>query len=78
MINRKQSPDTGIEPQTSDMPGNRATFTPAGHLSFLMHYPTISTHRRIILYDLRCNAGGARPIKIRNEEGTSPWTEHLA
>ena len=27
-INRKQSPDTGIEPQTSDMPGKRATFTP--------------------------------------------------
>ena len=27
-INRKQSPDTGIEPETSDMPGKRATFTP--------------------------------------------------
>ena len=44
-INRKQSPDTGIEPETSDMPGRRATFTPPGHLCFLMHYPTISTHR---------------------------------
>ena len=43
-INRKQSPDTGIEPETSDMPGNRATFTPPGDLCFLMHYPTISTH----------------------------------
>ena len=27
-INRKQSPDTGIEPETSDMPGKRATFIP--------------------------------------------------
>ena len=27
-INRKQSPDTGIEPETPDMPGKRATFTP--------------------------------------------------
>ena len=27
-INRKQSPDTGIEPETSDMPGKRATLTP--------------------------------------------------
>ena len=27
-INRKQSPETGIEPETSDMPGKRATFTP--------------------------------------------------
>ena len=44
-INRKQSPDTGIEPETSDMPGKRATFTPPGHLRFLMHYPTISSHR---------------------------------
>ena len=44
-INRKQNPDTGIEPETSNMPGERATFTPPGHLCFLMHYPTISTHR---------------------------------
>ena len=44
-INRKQSPDTGIEPETFDMRGKRATFTPPGHLCFLMHYPTISTHR---------------------------------
>ena len=27
-INRKQCPETGIEPETSDMPGKRATFTP--------------------------------------------------
>ena len=26
------SPDSGIEPETSDMPGERATFTPPGHL----------------------------------------------
>ena len=44
-INIKQSPDTGIEPETPDMPGKRATFTPPGYLCFLMHYPTISTHR---------------------------------
>ena len=44
-INRKQSLDTGIESETSDMPGKRATFTQPGHLCFLMHYPTISTHR---------------------------------
>ena len=31
-INRKQSPDTGIEPENSDMPEKRATFTPPGHL----------------------------------------------
>ena len=66
-INREPSHDTGIEPETSDMPGKRATFTPPGHLCFLMHYPTISTHRWTILYDVRCNAGGARPIKVRNE-----------
>ena len=44
-INRKQSPDTRIVPENSDMPRKRATFTPPGHLRFLMHYPTISTHR---------------------------------
>ena len=44
-INREQSPDTGIEPETSEMPGKRATFTPQGHLGFLMPYPAISTHR---------------------------------
>ena len=44
-INRKHSPDTGIEPETSDMPGKRSTITPPGHLCFLMHDPTISTHR---------------------------------
>ena len=66
-INRKQCPDTGIELETSDMLGKRVTFTPPGHLCFLMHYPTISADRRTILYDIRCNAGGARPIKVKNE-----------
>ena len=66
-INRKRSPDTGIEPETSDMPGKRATFTPPGHLRNLMHYPTINTQVNTMMYDLRCNAGGARPIKVRNE-----------
>ena len=44
-INRKQSPHAGIESETSDMPGKRASFTPQGHLCYFMHYPTISTHR---------------------------------
>ena len=44
-INRKQSPDRGIEPEASDMPGKHATFTPPGHLCFLMHYPTVNTHK---------------------------------
>ena len=44
-INRKQSPDPGIEPETSNMPEKRATITPPGHLCFVMHYHTISTHR---------------------------------
>ena len=66
-INRKQSPQTGIEPESSDMPGMRATFTPLGYLCFLMHYPSIITQRCKILNDLMCNAGGARPIKVRNE-----------
>ena len=46
------------------MPGKRATFTPPGHLCFLMHYPTINTHVNTMMYDLRCNSGGARPDKI--------------
>ena len=66
-INRKRSPDSGIEPETSDMPGKRATFTPPGHLCFLMHYPTIKTQVNRMMYDRRCNAGGARPIEVRNE-----------
>ena len=44
-IDRKQSPDTGIEAESSDMPGKRATVTPSGHLCFLIHYPSISTPR---------------------------------
>ena len=50
------------------MPGKRATFTPPGHLCFLhalsFYKYTPGEH---ILYDLRCNAGGPRPIKVRNE-----------
>ena len=66
-INRKRSPDSGIEPKTSDMPGKRATFTPQGHLRNLMHYATINTQVNTMMYDLRCNSGGALPIKVRNE-----------
>ena len=46
------------------MTGKRATFTPPGHLCFLMHYPTINTDKRTHMYDLRCNAGGARSVKV--------------
>ena len=49
------------------MPGKSATFTPPGHLRNLMHYPTINTQVNTMMYDLRCNAGGARPINVRNE-----------
>ena len=66
-INRKRSPESGIEPETSDMPGSVLTFTPPGLLCNLMHYPTINTQVNTTTYDLRCNAGGARPIKVRNE-----------
>ena len=52
------------------------TFTPPGHLRNLMHYVTINTQVNTMMYDLRCNAGGALPIKVRNELGTRPWTEH--
>ena len=48
------------------------TVTPPGHLRNLMHYPTISTQVNIILHHLRCNAGGFRPVKVRNEKGTKP------
>ena len=66
------------------MPGKRATFTPPGHLCFLMHYPTISTHmyRSTILHDLRCNAGGAsvrlRLGRVRHEavDGAPRLTVH--
>ena len=36
-INTKQSPDTGIKPETSDMPGKRATFTRPGYASMFSH-----------------------------------------
>ena len=49
------------------MPGKRATFTPPGHLfsTALSYYKYTQVNN--ILYDLRCNAGGARSIKVRNE-----------
>ena len=65
-IYRKRSPDSGIEPDTSDMPGELANLYTT-RTSNLMHYPTTKTQVNIMMYDLRCNAGGARPIKIRNE-----------
>ena len=47
-------------------------FTPPGLLRNLMHYLTINTQVNTMMYDLRCNAGGARPIKVRNDLGTRP------
>ena len=47
------------------MPGKRATFTPPVHLRNLMHYATINKQVNTMMYDLRCNAGGARPVKVR-------------
>ena len=52
-----------IEPETSYMPGKGAK-------------PTISTQVNMILHHLRCDAGGAHPVKVRNEYGTRQWTEH--
>ena len=49
------------------MPEKRATFTPLGHLRNLMHYPTIKTQVNTMMYDLLCNAGGSRPVKVRYE-----------
>ena len=46
------------------MPGKRATFTPPGHLCFVMHYRTINTHKFTHMYDLRRNAGGALSVKV--------------
>ena len=65
-INRKRSPDTGIEPETSDMPGERATLytTRTSMFSHALSYYKY-TQVNTIIFDLRCNAGGARPVKAR-------------
>ena len=49
------------------MPGSVLTFTQPDMLRNLMHYPTIKTQVNIMMYDLTCNARGARPSKVRNE-----------
>ena len=50
------------------MPGKRANlYTTRTNLRNLMHYPPIMTQVNIMMYDLRCNAGGARPINVRKE-----------
>ena len=36
MINRKRSPDSGMEPETSGLPGSVLTFTPPGLLHNLL------------------------------------------
>ena len=65
-IKGKQSPDTGIEPETSDMPGKRANLytTRTSIFSHALSYYKY-THVNTMMYDLRCNAGGARPVKVR-------------
>ena len=65
-INRKRSPDTGIEPETSNMPGGRANLhtTRTSMFSHALSYYKY-TQVNTMMYDLRCNAGGARPVKIR-------------
>ena len=77
MIKRRQSPDSGIEPETSGLPGSVLTFTP----NALLRNPMIKllkTQVNTMMYDLRCNAGGARPIKVRLGYGTRPRAEHIA
>ena len=66
-INRKQSPDRKSNTRPLTCRESVLPFTPPGHLRNLMHYPTINTQVNTMMYDLRCNAGGARPIKVRNE-----------
>ena len=65
-INRKRSPDTGIEPETSDMPGKRANLdtTRTSMFSHALSYYKY-TQVNTMLYDLRCNSGGARSVKVR-------------
>ena len=65
-INRKRSPDSGIEPETSDMPGKRDNLYTTrtsmfSHALSYYKYTLVNT----MMYDLRCNAGGARPVKVR-------------
>ena len=65
-INRIRSTDSGIEPETSDMPGKRATLytTRTSMFSHALSYYKY-TQVNTMMYDLRCNAGGARPVKVR-------------
>ena len=66
MINRKRSPDSEIEPETSDMPGKRANLYTT-RTSMFSHALSYYKYRQVntMMYDLRCNAGGARPVKVR-------------
>ena len=59
------------------MPGKRANLytTRTSMFSHALSYYKY-TQVNTMMYDLRCNAVGALPIKVRNELGTRPWTEH--
>ena len=65
-INRKRSPNSGIEPETSVMTGKRANLynTRTSIFSHALSYYKY-TQVNTMMYDLRCNAGGARPVKVR-------------
>ena len=65
-INRNRRSDSAIEPETSDMPGKRANLytTRTSMFSHALCY-YIYTQVNTMMYDLRCNAGGARPVKVR-------------
>ena len=76
MVNTRQIQQRSIEngvltresnPRPLTCRESMLTFTPPGHLRNLFHYPTLNTQVNTMMYDLRCNAGGARPIKVRNE-----------
>ena len=64
-INRKRSPDTGIEPENSDMPGERANLY-TSRTSIFCHALSYYNNTQVntIFCDLRCNAGGARSVKV--------------
>ena len=59
------------------MPGKRATFTPPGHLCFLMHYPTISS-TQVNNIVLRCMVAVAGLVKVKRRLGVRREAENRA
>ena len=83
-IYRKQSPDTGIEPETSDMPGKRATFTPwTEHHAYL--YIRLTKMNNLV-NTTKINRKQSPETGIEPETSDmpgkrvtfTPWTEHHA